>query len=172
MRRFSTRKISLNIFFSTLIITLFICNASSVYAAEATNGYRGTRWGMGVEEVRGVIQELGLKYIDHENFRVRDTIFGSDTEIRYLVGDNLPLESVMVDIRKPPKAPVPYEKIRAALVQKYGKPLKKRAGHEKDRFEMWTTPKTSVWLMVDDDEKFALVIYSDINAERKYYQGR
>ncbi|MFQ5329682.1 MAG: hypothetical protein ACE5D4_06820 [Thermodesulfobacteriota bacterium] len=169
MRRASTNRRTLNIFFYSLVITLFIFSNGGVYAAEATDGYRGARWGMGVEEVRGVIQELGLKYIDHKNFRVSDTMFGSDAEIRYLVGDNLPLESVMVEIRKPPKAPVPYEKIRAALVQKYGKPLKKRAGHEKDRLEMWTTPKTSIWLMVDDDAKFTLIIYTDLDAERKYY---
>ena len=168
MRRLCTRRGPLRKAFYALIVSLFIYN-SGAYAAEAINGYRGARWGMTVQEVRGVIQDLGLEYIDQGNFRVKDRIFGSDAEIRYLVGNNLPLESVMVEIRKPLKAPVPYEQIKAALVQQYGKPLKKRAGHEKDKLEMWTTSRTGIWLMVDDDEEFALIIYSDINAEKKYY---
>ncbi len=168
MRRSSTRVGPLRKAFYTLIVSLFIYS-SGAYAAEAINGYRSARWGMTVQEVRGVIQGLGLAYIDQGNFRVKDRIFGSDAEIRYLVGNNLPLEAVMVEIRKTLKAPVPYEQIKAALVKQYGKPLKKRAGHEKDKLEMWTTSKTSVWLMVDDDEEFALIIYSDINAEKKYY---
>ncbi len=167
MRRPYTRRHPLRKVFYALVVSLFIY--SGAYAGDILDGYRGARWGMTVPEVRRVIKNLGLEYMDWDKFVVKDKIFGSDAEIRYLVGGNLPLEMVMVKIKKPVKAQVPYGQIKSAIEQKYGTPLKKRPGHEKDKLEMWTTAQTSVWLMVDDSGNFAVITYLDLNAEKKYY---
>ena len=152
-----------------VLLALAVYACTPAFAGEHVDGYRGATWGMSAGEVRGTIKELGLKYVDYEKIVVRDRMFGTDAEIKYLAGEGMPLITVRVTVKKPAGGKVPYDRIKSALTEKYGTPLKKRVGHEDDRLEMWLIGQTSIWLMVDDAENFAVIVYTDVEAEKRYY---
>ena len=148
---------------------LAVCATTPALAGKQVDGYRGATWGMSAGEVRGVIKRLGLEYIDYEKIVVRDSMFGTGAEIKYLAEDDMPLNTIRITIKRPAGGKVPYTTIKAALTETYGTPLKKRAGYEHERLEMWLIGQTSIWLMIDDAENFAVVVFTDVEAEKRFY---